>query len=634
MDVPLHVLILEDRPADAELMVEELRKAGFEPQWRRVETERDYLAVLDLSVDVILSDHSLPQYDSAHALERLKESGRDVPFIIVSGTIGEELAVSLIKMGAADYVWKDRMGRLGQTVVHALEQKRLRDDKRQAEKRIQDSEARFRALIENSTDVTLLCDAAGGQLYVSPSITRVLGYAPEELLGRNVLDFFHPEDRDRGRCMLREIASTPGHTDNNVFRRRHKDGTWRWTECSAHNLLHEPAVRAVVVNFHDITARKQAEDLKKADRRKNEFLATLAHELRNPLAPIVNALELIKLAAGNARVIEPALALMERQVNHMVRLVDDLLDLDRIGRGRVELRKERIELATVVQSAVEASHPIIEVHSHALTVTLPHEPTVLIADPIRLAQIISNLLNNAAKYTEPGGHIWLTVERRGGDALVSVRDTGIGIAAEHLSTIFEMFSQVAPALERSQGGLGIGLALVRGLVELHGGSIEARSGGIGKGSEFIVRLPLVVVPTLEQTREPAEDRQVSFSRKWRILVADDNQDTANSWAEILKIMGHETRTAYDGLEAFQAAETFRPDLVLLDVGMPKMNGYEIAHKIRERFWGEKMVLIALTGWGQEEDRQRSKEAGFDHHLVKPIKVATLNELLKELKPTP
>jgi signal transduction histidine kinase/ActR/RegA family two-component response regulator len=377
---------------------------------------------------------------------------------------------------------------------------------------------------------------------------------------------------------------------------------------------------------------QQAEEsLREANRRKDEFLATLAHELRNPLAPIRNAVELIRRAKGDAGLMEKARCMMERQLAQLVRLIDDLLEVSRITRGKLQLRQEVIELSGAVRSAVEAARPLIDAQAHDLTVTLPHEPVHLDADPIRLAQVLSNLLNNAAKYTEKGGHIWLTAERQGAEVLVAVRDTGIGIAAEHLPHVFEMFSQVVPALERSQGGLGIGLALVRGLVELHGGSVEARSAGPGKGSEFTLRLPLL--ETLAPARQgPSEDDEKSRAGpKCRILVADDLRDSVESLALMLRLAGHDIQTANDGLEAVQAAATFRPDVVLLDLGMPKMNGHEAARHIRQQPWGKNMLLIALTGWGQEEDRRRSAEAGFDHHLVKPAEPKALEELLDGLR---
>jgi CheY-like chemotaxis protein len=394
------------------------------------------------------------------------------------------------------------------------------------------------------------------------------------------------------------------------------------------------SVRGCVAAFADVTERKQAEEaLKEADRRKDEFLATLAHELRNPLAPISNAVELLRRADGNSTLMEQARSMIERQLALMVRLINDLLDISRITRGKLQLRKERVELATVVLSAVEASRPVIEAQAHQLTLTLPPKPIHLDADPIRLAQVFSNLLINAAKYTEKGGHIWLTAERQGSELVVSVRDTGIGIDAEHLPRLFEMFSQLAPALERSQGGLGIGLALVRGLVELHGGTVEARSAGLGKGSEFIVQMPILDSP-MPAPQEPVGGEKHLSGPKRRILVVDDNRDAADSMVVMLRIMGHETSTAYDGLEAVQAAAAFRPEVVLLDIGLPKMNGYEAAQHIRKQPWGKGMALIALTGWGQEEDKRRALDAGFDHHLTKPVEAIALEKLLALMTSVP
>jgi len=288
-----------------------------------------------------------------------------------------------------------------------------------------------------------------------------------------------------------------------------------------------------------------------------------------------------------------------------------------------------------VRSAVEATRPLVEAAAHELTVALPPEPIYLDADQTRLTQVFSNLINNAAKYTETGGHIWLCAERQGGDVVVSVRDTGIGIPAEHLPRLFEIFSQVAPALERSQGGLGVGLSLVRGLVRLHGGSVEAHSGGPGRGSEFIVRLP---VTEGSVSRAPHEASEVGSEAcpgpKSRILVVDDNRDAADSLTTMLRMAGHDVRTAYDGLEAVQAAATFRPDVLLLDIGLPRMNGYEVAQHIRHQPWGKNMALIALTGWGQEEDRRRALDAGCDHHLTKPVDPSALEKLLALITPVP
>jgi CheY-like chemotaxis protein/two-component sensor histidine kinase len=324
--------------------------------------------------------------------------------------------------------------------------------------------------------------------------------------------------------------------------------------------------------------------------------------------------------------------MIDRQVQQMVRLIDDLLDVSRITRGKLQLRREPVELAAAVRSAVEATRPLIDAQAHALTVTLGQEPIRLNGDLIRLAQVFSNLLNNAAKYTERGGHIWLTAERQAGEVVVSVRDTGIGIDANHLPRLFEMFSQLTPALERSQGGLGIGLALVRGLVELHGGTVEAHSAGPGKGSEFTVRLPIVEQPVQVREEPNVNGEHSPAMRQCRILIADDLSDCVESQALMLQLGGHDVQTAHDGLEAVQAAAAFRPDVVLLDIGMPKMNGYEAARQIRQQPWGKEMLLIALTGWGQDEDKRRTFEAGFDYHLTKPVDPAALEKFLAELKP--
>jgi PAS domain S-box-containing protein len=372
--------------------------------------------------------------------------------------------------------------------------------------------------------------------------------------------------------------------------------------------------------------------LKESDRRKDEFLAMLAHELRNPLAPIGNAVEILRTKETAAPGLRWANDIIARQLRQMTRLVDDLLDVSRITRGKIELRKERIELSAVVNSAVEASRPLIEKDRHELTILLPHEPIHLHADLTRLSQVISNLLNNAAKYTEPGGHIWLTAERQEGQVLIRVRDTGIGIQANMLPHIFEMFLQTDRSRERSQGGLGIGLSLVRRLVELHGGRVEAHSPGPGRGSEFIVHLPLSqnAGPKLNHVQDrPASHSSTRQDHRLKVLVVDDNTDSADSLAMLVEGLGSEVRTAYDGQEAVEVAAEFSPELVLLDLGLPKLNGYEAARAIRQQPGGDTILLVAVTGWGQEDDRRRSREAGFNHHLTKPVEFPTLQKLLAE-----
>jgi signal transduction histidine kinase len=377
--------------------------------------------------------------------------------------------------------------------------------------------------------------------------------------------------------------------------------------------------------------RASEEQLRAADRRKDEFLATLAHELRNPLAPIRNAVQILKAKGPPTPELEWARGVIDRQAELMGRLLDDLLDVSRVSLKKVELRTEPVELAAVCEAALETSRPVIEAGRHELSVSLPAEPVLLEADPLRLAQVLSNLLNNAAKYTEEGGRIRLSAERQGGEVVVSVQDNGIGIAREALPSLFEIFSQATPDSLRSHAGLGIGLSLVKGLVELHGGSVEARSAGPGRGSTFLVRLPVASEVRARAAVRPREV-ETKLPRKCRILIVDDNRDGADSLAMLLELMGNDVHTAYEGEQALELAEAARPEVVLLDLGMPKLDGYDVCRQIREQPWGRAVVLIALTGWGQEADRRRTREAGFDRHLVKPVHPADLMRLLGTVLP--
>jgi PAS domain S-box-containing protein len=409
-----------------------------------------------------------------------------------------------------------------------------------------------------------------------------------------------------------------------------RDGTERPIDDTAAPIRDEAGdpVGAVLV-FRDVTDRRLAEAaLLEADRRKDDFIALLAHELRNPLAPLRNGLQVMRLAGSDANAVVQARAMMDRQLGHMVRLIDDLLDISRISRNKMELRRSRVLLTDVLGSAVEAVRPLIQAANHELTVTLPPEPIFLDADLTRLAQVFNNLLTNSARYTESSGHIWLVAEPRGGVVVVTVRDTGIGIPAEALPHIFDMFSQVDRSLERSAGGLGIGLALVKGLVEMHDGTVTAESGGQGKGSTFTVTLP-VLESRPELANSAPDNGPPTRGPKRRMLVVDDNRDSAASMAMMLKLLGNEVMTAHDGIEAVEAAETFRPQFILMDLGMPRLNGLDATRRIREQSWGNSLRIIALTGWNQEDDRNRSREAGCDGHLVKPVSLTDLEKLLAE-----
>ena len=367
-------------------------------------------------------------------------------------------------------------------------------------------------------------------------------------------------------------------------------------------------------------------ELRESDHRKDEFLAILAHELRNPLAPIRNGLQILRLADGDVDAIDRARDMMDRQLAHMVRIIDDLLDVSRITRNKMELRREPILLTSVVNTAVETARPAIDAGGQELFVSLPALPIRLDADLTRLAQVIANLLTNSAKYTPPGGRIWLSAERRGDSVAVSVKDDGIGIPEERLTDIFDMFSQVNRNVERAGGGLGIGLALVKGLVEMHSGTVTAASAGEGMGSTFVVTLPILAAGP-EQNTKPAGASVAATAR--RVLVVDDNRDGAESLAMMLRLLGNEVDTANDGLEAVSRAEAFRPEIILMDVGMPKLSGLDATRRIRATPWGTSMTIVALTGWGQTGDRERSREAGCDGHLVKPVNLAELQRLLAE-----
>ncbi len=390
-----------------------------------------------------------------------------------------------------------------------------------------------------------------------------------------------------------------------------------------------------VVTLTDISERKRNEEaLRENDRRKDEFLAMLAHELRNPLAPIHNGMQVLRLAGRDDPTAGHVLEMMDRQIRHLVRLVDDLLEVSRITRGKIKLRRERIELSAAIRGAIETSRPLIEAAGHELTVDLPPEPMPLHADLTRLAQVLTNLLNNAAKYTPPGGHIWVSARREGAGAVVRVADTGVGIPAEVLPHVFDLFVQEERSLDRSQGGLGIGLTLVKRIVEMHGGTVEARSAGRGGGSEFTVRLPLAAEGRGASRRGPpgANGPPMGGATPPRVLAVDDNRDAVEALAMLLKLSGYEARTACDGPAALEAAADYRPDAVLLDIGMPGMDGYEVARRLRQLPATQDVLLIALTGYGDDKDRRKTQEAGFDHHLLKPLDFEALSALLPSPAP--
>jgi PAS domain S-box-containing protein len=487
------------------------------------------------------------------------------------------------------------------------------------------------AVVEESSDFIGVSSLDLKPIFVNEAGRRMVGLESlDEARRTSVLDFFWPEDRER--------------IEREAIPALRRDGRWRGevrfrhfrTNRPIHTMWNVVAIRddsgtpiawaTVSPNLDALKETQRA--LSEADRRKDEFLATLAHELRNPLAPVRTSLEVMRRARGDAETIERARDTIDRQMSHLERLVDDLLDVSRITRDKLELRAARVELASVIHQAVEACRPLADVRGQVLEVTLPGEPIYLHADAVRLAQVFSNLLSNACRYTDPGGQIWLTARRDGDWVEVRVRDTGLGIAAEMLPRVFDMFAQAHPASAHLQGGgLGIGLTLVRRLVEMHGGRVEAFSAGLQRGSEFVVRLPAFAAPAVAPP--PAAASTAAPTRR-RVLVVDDNLDAAESLAMLLELGGHETRMAHDGEEAIAAAAAFRPDVVLLDIGLPKLSGHEAARRIRAEPWGRSLLLVALTGWGQAPDRRKSDEAGFDHHLVKPVDAERLDALFASL----
>ncbi len=514
--------------------------------------------------------------------------------------------------------------------------KQVEAERMMLDQAVRDQQFYTRSLIESNIDALMTTDPRGIITDVNKQMEALTGSTRDELIGAPFKDYF--TDPERAEAAIKIVLSEGKVTDYELTAcaRDGKETVVSYNATTFHDRNRK--LRGVFAAARDVTERKRYEQsLQEADRRKNEFLAMLAHELRNPLAPMRNALQIMRLTASREvqrpedEAIRSASTMMDRQVSQMVRLVDDLLDVSRISRGRIELRKARTELSSAIHHAVEAASASYKSMGHTLIVKIAPEPMYLNADPTRLAQVLGNLLNNACKYTPKGGQMLLTAERDGDHAVIRLKDNGIGIATEELPRIFEMFVQIDTSLERSVSGLGIGLTLVKSLVEMHQGTVHAHSAGLGHGSEFVVCLPIVVehpqspIPVLTASKPTS-----TISR--RILVVDDNQDSALSLAALLKFTGHHTDTASDGRAAVAAALTFLPEVVLLDIGLPLLNGYDACRQIRAQPNGTRILLIALTGWGQDEDRLKSKEAGFDAHFIKPIDHDQLMKLLAEFEP--
>jgi PAS domain S-box-containing protein len=627
---------------------------------RQLLTARLLASIVDSSDDAIISknlDGIIQSWNSA--AERLfghtaaQAIGKHISLIIPPERLAEEDEI-IARLRAGDRVHHYETERLrsdGRRVQVSLSISPIRDEAGVVvgaskiardvteRKRAEAERQKFVTLVENSTDFIGLCDMDGIPFFVNHAGLELVGLRSiGEAMSTPVREFFFPEDQSWIMEEFLPQVLKDGHGEVEVRFRHFRTGEAIWMAYKVLLLTDDTGKpNAFATVSQNVTERRRmldevrdlAANLSEADRRKNEFLATLAHELRNPLAPISNAVQVLRRrGARDAESVESSSELLERQVAQMSRLVDDLIDMGRITNGRIELRKERVDLSTVVSQAVETTRAQYRSMNQELTIVMPEEPVFLYVDPTRLTQVLGNLLNNACKFSNRGGRVSLTVRPENGEVEIRVRDNGIGMTPDELPRVFEMFTQLDTSLERSRDGLGIGLTLVRTLVELHGGSVTVHSEGRGRGSEFVVRLPRVA---MGETM-PATDHETPPlpAPRRRILIVDDNEDGAMSLSMLLNLSGHETFTANDGNEALATFERLRPDVALLDIGLPGLNGFEVARRIRELPFGKDAVLVAVTGWGQADDRNRSREAGFDAHLVKPVNHQELTKLLASL----
>ena len=521
-------------------------------------------------------------------------------------------------------------------------------DRRQAVDAMKNSEIRYRRLFEHAKDGILILNAESGTIIdANPFMTALLGYSHQDFLGKELWEIGLFRDIEESRAAYRELKAK-GYVRYEDLPLETTTGKKVEVEFVS-NVYAEDHHQVIQCNIRDITERsrlqrqtqEQATALADMDRRKDEFLAMLGHELRNPLAPIVNAALLLRLHINRDRlngienpVLAQSASIIERQAGQMALLVDELLEVSRITTGRIQLHRESIAFGAVVEHSVSTVRSLIDQRKQEITLSLPTEAIWLNADAARLEQVLVNLLTNAAKYTDNSGHIWVTLQKEETEAVLRVKDTGVGIAPEILPRIFDLFTQTKQSLDRSQGGLGIGLALVQRLVELHGGMVEATS-TVGQGSEFVVRLPVIPPPERQSVLPPTEKAEQPRP-SLRVLVVDDNVDTVTTLAMLVRESGYDVRTAYDGSTVLEAALDYRPNVVLLDIGLPGMNGYEVAKQIRQQPALKNSVLVAMTGYGQESDRKSSHDAGFDHHLVKPAdfpKVLKILATVSESLPT-
>jgi PAS domain S-box-containing protein len=619
----IRILVVDDDDVKRYTITHTLRRAGFHVEEG---TKGEDAIRLAASATLLVLDVKLPDLNGFDICRQLKAdtTTAHVLVLLLSATfVGADSQVKGLDSGADAYLTNATEPPVLVATVRALIRMR------RAEEQARRGETRLRVALEAGRLGEWDIDISSNTLACSAQCKANFGRAAEAPFTLADLDAaIHPDEREKSRAALRQ-ATEAGATYDIEYRVVWPSGQVRWLHMQGQVVVVGTRRHLIGVSL-DVTERKLVEEaLREADRKKDEFLALLAHELRNPLAPIRTALEIERQPGVDESAVSRARETMARQLTNMVRLIDDLLDVSRITKGKIELRRERVELATVLVAAVETSRPLIDAGRHQLTTHLPASPVWLDADPTRLAQVVANLLNNAAKYTPEGGHIQLSaavVAAQGGKSFVEIRvaDNGTGIPQDLLPRMWEMFAQADRTIGRAQGGLGIGLTLVKRLVELHGGTVSAQSGGRDQGSEFTIRLP---VADGASASTPRPRVGIPPTARRRILVVDDNEDGLETLATLLELSGHEVRTAPDGPSALVAATDFRPDIVLMDIGLPGMDGYEVARRLRAIPDFQTTRLIALTGWGQDADREQSRDAGFDLHLVKPVDPTELRRVL-------
>ncbi len=626
---PRKILIVDDNEINRYSTARILKGAGYESIEATCGQEALHLALE--RPELVLLDVNLPDLDGFLVCKRLREDVRtsDIPIVHTSATfVSDEDRIQGLDVGADGYLTRPFEPRvLIATIRSCLRARRAESEREQ-----------FTRLIEQSRDLIAIYDSQGRPTYMNRAGMEIIGTKSiEETSLAKLKQLLDEGDLSwiKQVFLPRVLAEGHGECELRIHIDRGPQCIWLNCRLDVEKSEHGDSVNYFAV-CRAVTEQKNLEDklrtaieeLSASNRKLNEFLATLAHELRNPMSPIRVGLELIRIADHDVVAIQNARAMMERQALQMVRLIDDLLDLSRITQGKLTLRQAQVNLADVLGMAVDSIQAAASEAKHELELVLPDEPILLVGDPNRLAQVFANILNNAVKYTRPHGHITISARRELEYAIVSIKDNGLGIPATMQRSIFEMFTQIDRSIEHGYSGLGIGLTLVKRLVELHNGLISVHSEGENRGSEFVVRLPCKIA---KENRFNQGGAPVVEHLRHRILIVDDNRDSATLLGLVLKVLGNETALAFDGQEAVNMASTFRPDIVLMDIGMPRKNGYEAAQEIRQSEWGKKIVLVALTGWGQEDDKKRTHEAGFDYHLTKPPEPAEIQRILDSIK---